>query len=107
MHESVFEDKLQTTLKAVRTIPLWCDSAGALEAHRKTRQPDGANETGAQTHPPDHHQVIRLCDVEEMTYKPIVTALDLPIGTRRAVPRHPALAFRSRSRDRVSAAPPD
>jgi len=31
--------------------------------------------------PPQHQQVILLCDVEEMTYKEIAAALDLPIGT--------------------------
>jgi len=31
---------------------------------------------------PQHHQdVILLCDVEEMTYKEIAAALDIPIGT--------------------------
>ena len=31
---------------------------------------------------PAHHQeVILLCDVEEMTYKEIAAALDVPIGT--------------------------
>jgi RNA polymerase sigma-70 factor (ECF subfamily) len=31
---------------------------------------------------PAHHQeVILLCDVEEMTYKEIAAALDIPIGT--------------------------
>jgi DNA-directed RNA polymerase specialized sigma24 family protein len=31
---------------------------------------------------PQHHQeVILLCDVEDMTYKEIAAALDVPIGT--------------------------
>jgi RNA polymerase sigma-70 factor, ECF subfamily len=31
--------------------------------------------------PPPHQEVILLCDVEEMTYKEIAAALDIPIGT--------------------------
>jgi RNA polymerase sigma-70 factor (ECF subfamily) len=31
--------------------------------------------------PPHYQQVILLCDVEEMSYKEIAAALDLPIGT--------------------------
>jgi RNA polymerase sigma-70 factor (ECF subfamily) len=31
--------------------------------------------------PPHHQEVILLCDVEEMTYKEIAAALDVPIGT--------------------------
>jgi RNA polymerase sigma-70 factor, ECF subfamily len=31
--------------------------------------------------PPHHQQVILLCDVEDMTYKEIAAALDIPIGT--------------------------
>ena len=31
---------------------------------------------------PEHHQnIILLCDVEELTYKEIATALKIPIGT--------------------------
>jgi RNA polymerase sigma-70 factor (ECF subfamily) len=31
--------------------------------------------------PPHHQEVILLCDVEDMTYKEIAAALDVPIGT--------------------------
>jgi RNA polymerase sigma-70 factor (ECF subfamily) len=31
--------------------------------------------------PPHHQEVILLCDVEDMTYKEIAAALDIPIGT--------------------------
>ncbi|MGH9140767.1 MAG: sigma-70 family RNA polymerase sigma factor [Vicinamibacterales bacterium] len=31
--------------------------------------------------PPHHQQVILLCDVEDMSYKEIAAALDIPIGT--------------------------
>jgi RNA polymerase sigma-70 factor (ECF subfamily) len=31
--------------------------------------------------PPHHQEVILLCDVEEMTYKEIAAALEIPIGT--------------------------
>jgi RNA polymerase sigma-70 factor (ECF subfamily) len=31
--------------------------------------------------PPHHQEVILLCDVEEMTYKEIAAAIDVPIGT--------------------------
>src|SRR5207244_13431256 len=31
--------------------------------------------------PPHHQEVILLCDVEDMTYKEISAALDVPIGT--------------------------
>ena len=31
--------------------------------------------------PPHHQEVILLCDVEEMTYKEIAAALEVPIGT--------------------------
>ena len=31
--------------------------------------------------PPHHQEVILLCDVEEMTYKEIAAALEIPVGT--------------------------
>ena len=31
--------------------------------------------------PPHHQEVILLCDVEDMTYKEIAAALEVPIGT--------------------------
>lgn len=31
--------------------------------------------------PPQHQQVILLCDIEELSYKEIASALDVPIGT--------------------------
>lgn len=31
--------------------------------------------------PPQHQDVILLCDIEEMTYKEIASALEIPIGT--------------------------
>jgi RNA polymerase sigma-70 factor (ECF subfamily) len=65
--DSVLEERVANVVPFVPPIPERVTDEDMLLAMREI--------------PAHHQEVILLCDVEEMTYKEIAAALDIPIGT--------------------------
>jgi RNA polymerase sigma-70 factor, ECF subfamily len=65
--DSALEERVANVVPFVPPIPDRLTDEDLLQAMRQI--------------PPQHQEVILLCDVEEMTYKEIAAALEIPIGT--------------------------